>query len=174
MQAGSHLGAFALLCPPPGMPLTPGVMASHLLQASSKCLPVRDSVPLQKGNPSPTHHTLFFYSIYSHWTVLWGFPGGSNGKESACSPGDRGSIPGLGKFPGKENGYPLQYSGPENPMDRENMFYPSVLWPPKPPFNISSMRTGIFISFFSHYISSPWNTSWFHCRYSMNVCQIKE
>ena len=31
-------------------------------------------------------------------------------KESACNAGDPGSIPGLGKFPGEGNGYPLQYS----------------------------------------------------------------
>ena len=32
--------------------------------------------------------------------------------------GDLGSVPGLGRSPGKENGYPLQYSGLENSMDR--------------------------------------------------------
>ena len=47
-----------------------------------------------------------------------GLPGGSDGKESACSAGDPGSIPGLGKSPGEGNGYPLQYSCLENPMDR--------------------------------------------------------
>ena len=46
-----------------------------------------------------------------------GFPCGSAGKESACSEGDLGSIPGLGRSLGEENGYPLQYSGLENPMD---------------------------------------------------------
>ena len=35
-----------------------------------------------------------------------GFPGGSDGKESACNAGDRGSIPGLGRSPGEGNGYP--------------------------------------------------------------------
>ena len=43
-----------------------------------------------------------------------GFPGGSDSKESACSAGDRGSIPGLGRSPGGGNGYPLQYSCLEN------------------------------------------------------------
>ena len=38
-----------------------------------------------------------------------GFPGGSDSKESACSAGDPGSIPGLGRFPGEGKGYPLQY-----------------------------------------------------------------
>ena len=41
-------------------------------------------------------------------------PCGSEGKESACSVGDPGSIPGLGKSPGGGNGYPLQYSCLEN------------------------------------------------------------
>ena len=31
-----------------------------------------------------------------------GFPGGSDGKESACTAGDLGSIPGLGRLPGEE------------------------------------------------------------------------
>ena len=39
------------------------------------------------------------------------------GKESACNVGDLGLIPGLGRFPGKGKGYPLQYSGLENSMD---------------------------------------------------------
>ena len=48
---------------------------------------------------------------------IWGFPCGSAGKESACSAGDLRSIPGLGKFPGEGNSYPLQYSGLENSID---------------------------------------------------------
>ena len=45
------------------------------------------------------------------------FPGDPAGKESACSVGDLGSIPGLGRFPGEGNGYPLQYDDLENSMD---------------------------------------------------------
>ena len=48
-----------------------------------------------------------------------GFPGGSDGKESACNAGDLGSIPGSGRSPGEGNGYPLQYSCLENPMTEE-------------------------------------------------------
>ena len=59
-----------------------------------------------------------FLSILLNIIVLLGFPGGSDGKESACSAGDLGSIPRLGRFPGEENGYSFQYSGLENPMDR--------------------------------------------------------
>ena len=41
-------------------------------------------------------------------SVLYkGFPGGSDGKEYACSAGDGDSIPGLGRSPGEENGKPL-------------------------------------------------------------------
>ena len=47
------------------------------------------------------------------------FPGGSNGKESACNAGNLGSISGSGSSPGKGSSYPLQYSWLENPMDRE-------------------------------------------------------
>ena len=46
------------------------------------------------------------------------FPDGSDGKESACDAGDPGSIPGLGRSPGEGNGYSLQCSCLENPMDR--------------------------------------------------------
>ena len=47
---------------------------------------------------------------------LWGFPGRSDGKESACNAGDRGLIPRLGRSSGEENGYPLWYSCLENSM----------------------------------------------------------
>ena len=49
---------------------------------------------------------------------LLGFPGGSNGKESAYIAGDSGVIPGSGRTPGEGNGYPLQYPCLENSMDR--------------------------------------------------------
>ena len=49
--------------------------------------------------------------------VFLGFPCGSAGKESACNMGDLGSIPGLGRSPGEEKGYRLQYSGLENYTD---------------------------------------------------------
>ena len=47
-----------------------------------------------------------------------GFPGSSEGKKSACNAGNLGSVPGLGRSLGEENGYPLQYSPLGNPMDR--------------------------------------------------------
>ena len=51
--------------------------------------------------------------------VFWGFPGGSDSKESACNAGDLGSIPGLGMSSEGAHGNPLQYSCLERiPMDR--------------------------------------------------------
>ena len=49
--------------------------------------------------------------------VFLGFPCGSAGKESACSVGDLGLIPGLRRSPGERKGYPLQYSGLENSLE---------------------------------------------------------
>ena len=50
--------------------------------------------------------------------MVIGFPGGSDGKASACNVGDLASIPGLGRCPGGGNGNPFQYSCLENSMDR--------------------------------------------------------
>ena len=47
--------------------------------------------------------------------IQQGFPGGANGKESACSAGDPGSIPRSGRSPGEGNGNPLQYACLGNP-----------------------------------------------------------
>ena len=49
---------------------------------------------------------------------MWGFPGDSDGKASACNAEDPGLIPGLGRSPGEGKGNPLQYSCLENSMDR--------------------------------------------------------
>ena len=48
-----------------------------------------------------------------------GFPGGSLVKNSPANAGDAGLIPGSGRFPGKRNGNPLQYSCLEIPWTEE-------------------------------------------------------
>ena len=58
---------------------------------------------------------VFFILSIPH---VMGFPGGSDGKASACNAGDLGSIPGSGRYPGEGNGYSLQYSCLENSMNR--------------------------------------------------------
>ena len=50
--------------------------------------------------------------------VKLGFPGGSDGKKSACNAGDQSSVPGSGRSPGEGDGNALQYSCLENFMDR--------------------------------------------------------
>ena len=50
-----------------------------------------------------------------------GFPGGSDGKESAFNVGDLNSIPGLGRYPGGENGNPLKCSCLENPHGQRSL-----------------------------------------------------
>ena len=53
--------------------------------------------------------------------VFMGFPGGSDGKESACNAGNLGSVPGLGRSPGRRHDNPLQYSFLENPRGQKNL-----------------------------------------------------
>ena len=78
--------------------------------------------PVTLLNSLPRHFNIWFCSFpYSvslferlhfilalhMFALLKGFPGGSDGKESACNVGDLGSIPGLGRSPGEGNGNPL-------------------------------------------------------------------
>ena len=58
-------------------------------------------------------HELFWGKLYA----LFDFLGGSDGKASAYSVGDLGSVPGSGRSSGEGNGNPLQYSCLEKPMD---------------------------------------------------------
>ena len=53
--------------------------------------------------------------------VSWAFPGGSDGRETACNVGDLGLIPGLRRSPGGGHGNPLQYSCLENPQGQRSL-----------------------------------------------------
>ena len=69
------------------------------------------------------NHWWYSRTVSPSWSLLSssgkrGFPGGSDDKESACNAEEQSSIPGLGRSPGEGNGYPLQSSCLENPMDR--------------------------------------------------------
>ena len=61
--------------------------------------------------PQQSHHRVLINAEMSY------FPGGSDGKGSACNAGDPGSVPQLGRSPGEGDGNPLQYSCLEKPMD---------------------------------------------------------
>ena len=97
-EGPSSFAGTSPLAPTPGNTLSPSPATRHPLQEllASSYLPRQFSHPLRRD---------------------LGFPGDSAGKESACSAGDLGSIPGLGRSPGEGNGYPLQCSGLENSMD---------------------------------------------------------
>ena len=60
---------------------------------------------------------LFLSKLYLKNNIQ-SFPGGSEGKASACNVGDLGSIPGWERSAAEGNGNPLQYSCLENPMAR--------------------------------------------------------
>ena len=60
--------------------------------------------------------------LYNKVQQTRGFPCGSAGKESTCNAGDLGSIPGLGQSPGEGKGYPLQYSGLQNSLDKRTWY----------------------------------------------------
>ena len=72
------------------------MVKNHLQCRRPRFAFVGQEAPLEKG-------------MASH-SCSWGFPGGSDSKESAYNAGDLSLIPGLGKFPGEGNGYSLQYS----------------------------------------------------------------
>ena len=103
-----------------------------------KNLPAMQEIRVQSsGQEDPLEKGLATHSSILAWRIPWtglqptesqrvrhnwasnilGFPYGSAGKESACNAGDLDSIPGLGRSPGEEKGYPVQYSGLENSMD---------------------------------------------------------
>ena len=77
----------------PGLGRSPGEEKGYPLQYSG----------LEKSMDSIVH------GVPKSWTQLSDF-GGSDGKEFTCNAGDLSSIPGLGRSPGEEKGYPLQYS----------------------------------------------------------------
>ena len=79
---------------------------------------------LVKNLPAIQETLVQFLGLEDQWrgdrlptTVFLDFPCGLASKESASFEGDQGSIPGLGRSPGEEKGYPLQCYGQENSMD---------------------------------------------------------
>ena len=109
-----------LPCPPPGDLLDPGIEPTSFVSPALASLIAQ----LVKNLPARQETPVRFLVGKIRWRrdrlptpVLFCFPCGSAGKKSTCHAGDLGSIPGLGRSPGKGNSYPLQYSGLENSMD---------------------------------------------------------
>ena len=86
----------------------------------SLCQQPNDSLAMDCGHRMGGSYFLQCFSEkMENWGVFYcvGFPGGSADKESTCSAGGLGSIPGLGRSSGEGKVYPLQYSGLEKSMD---------------------------------------------------------
>ena len=81
---------------------------------SSKLKRASELVLKRRKKKKKTHY-------YRNESVVDCFPGGSDGKESTCSAGDLGLIPGLGRSPGGEQGNPLQCSCLENPHGQRSL-----------------------------------------------------
>ena len=82
-------------------------------------VPFSEMLPLAIKLSPLSKHFLESWLFYRWIESCPGFPGGSDGKEFACSAGDPGLIPGSRRSPGEGHDNPLQYSCLENPMDRE-------------------------------------------------------
>ena len=100
---------------------TPECHLLFFLQVGKKCTlgskPPEEERYISKGGERG--RWVFGYLFkYMQFISVQGLPGGSEGKESACSAGDTGSILGSGRSPGEGHGNPLQYSCLENSMNR--------------------------------------------------------
>ena len=93
---------------------------SHESAMSVHVSPIVKPPPTSSLIPSlrvvPVHRPWALFKVHSRKQKC--FSGGSNGKESTCNAGNKGSIPGSGRYPGEGKGNPLQYSGLENSTAR--------------------------------------------------------
>ena len=119
--------------------------------------------PSSRGSLVPLWFLLLKW-LYCCSSCLWHqlshcicFPGGSDGKVPACNMEDLGSIPGLGRSPGEEKGYALQYSGLENSMDC------MVHWVTKSQTQLSNF----------HFTFKGWSGSAYKAAYKVNLKRIK-
>ena len=117
----------------------PSKQATHVTKYNKRCSrsPYKARIRKSMEGERKENQEELIHEVAAAWGSLWknkrrsglrqdrsnlckamGFPGGSDGKESACGSRDSGLIPGSGRFPRKGNGYLPQYSCLENPMDR--------------------------------------------------------
>ena len=95
------------------------------------------------------------------WVSLnYGFPGGSDGKESACNAEDPGSIPESGRSPGEGHSNPFQYFCLENPVD-SRAWLAMVHGVTKSQTRLSN----------SHFSTDEW-IKWMHYIHSVGIIQL--
>ena len=114
--------------PPTGDLPNPGIKPrSPALQADSLPaeLPGKPNIKHQFSSVQSLSRVRLFvtHGLYSPWNSPGQNTGGSAGKESACSAGDLGLIPGLGRSPGEGNSYSLHYSNICEYSNLKNCFY---------------------------------------------------
>ena len=106
----------------PVCPLETGKSDTTTHSWKSTCLEQKKSEEVSRGLPSFLHSscgTIWLFKLCASVIDKNSLtPCSSIAEESACSAGDPGLIPGLGRSPREVNGKPLQYSCLENPMDR--------------------------------------------------------
>ena len=108
--------------------------------------------------PHKTSIFLLNFSFHPWWL---------SSEESVCNAGDPGLILGSGRSPGEWNGYPLQYSGLENPMDR-------LAWWATDHEDARVGHDWVTNSFFPilHLLSSiPWN-AFFRSSFRESLCGV--
>ena len=117
------LHGYDLICPcqsPHSIPILPvqkpETQEYHFIQDLRAINQVAEDIHLVAPNP----YTLLSLEI-SAGLQFWAYIASLVAQmvESTCKGGDLGSIPGSGRCPGEENGYALQYSCLENPMEEE-------------------------------------------------------
>ena len=104
-----------------GLLLSTSTTNHHSIDITSKCPWVHAFLFILastvQGGQWKTSFFFFKFLLFTFGCARSSFPGGSDGKASACNVGDPGLIPVLGRPPGEGNGNPLQYSCLENPTD---------------------------------------------------------
>ena len=121
--------SFLVLLWPHALPEDKAPTALHKWMRRCPSCPDRKQVGLRDGreplvsfsNSSPFGMRLLRFGKAMLPLGLWGFPDGSDSKESAWNTGDLGSIPGFGRFLGEGNGNPLQYSCLENSHEQRSL-----------------------------------------------------
>ena len=149
----SDLKISVLLVPLPRMLLFVHLVSFHLSDIESnvsysKVLPLKYTLKRRAYSQS-VYPIGMFFSLY----VSFGFPGGSDGKESTCNAGDLGLIPGLGRFPGEGNGYPPQHSGLQNSKDYSPWGRKELDTTEQLSFSFNVSLSGIAIFFLASYLS---------------------
>ena len=108
-------------------PWTPNSGWRLLQRPTGDPLSVQGSLSQTTGPAKESIFERLFQNVHPHSGSIqinlshcscWGLLGGSDSEEATCNAGAPGLIPELGRSPGEGNGYPLQYSCLDNPMDR--------------------------------------------------------